>query len=201
MINGVNAVNYQTYKREINKNNLKHNLAGGAVAFTGGAALWATNKYTDSKIVKTIDNGLTKGAEFITNGGLKETYNQAYGYAKNGYKNVKNHMPDMPNFKPLYDKLPDGVKELLSKTKSGIKSIAAKAQKSTMGFWNIAKGPLTKGWNKTKGFATDLLNKFAKLPAKYKVGGAIAVLTLMLIESIKQDKAYNKGKIDAQYGK
>ena len=201
MVNGVNAVNYQTYKSEINKNNLKHNLAGGAVAFTGGAALYAANKYSDSKIVKTIDNGLTKGAEYITNGGLKATYNQTANYVKNGYQSVKTHMPDMPDFKPLYDKLPDGAKELVSKAQNGIKTIAAKAKDYTMGFWDVAKGPLTNGWNKTKGFATDLLNKFAKLPAKYKVGGAIVALTLMLIESINQDKAYNKGKIDNQYGK
>ena len=201
MVNGISATNYQAYKNEIKSNNLKHNLAGGTVAFTGGAALFAVNKYADSKIVKTIDNGLTKGTEYITSGGLKETYNQAYGYAKNGYINVKKHMPDMPDFKPLYDKLPDGVKELWGKAKNGIKALTAKAKEYTMGFWNIAKEPLTKGWNKAKGFATDLLNKFAKLPAKYKVGGTIAALTLVLIESINQDKAYNKGKIDSQYGK
>lgn len=176
MVNGISASNYQAYQNDIKNNNLKHNLTTGAVALTGGTALVATDMFADSKIVKTIDKGLTKSAEFLANGGLKTEYNKAANYIKDGYMGFKTQPPK--------------AYEILGKTNDGFKTIAEKA-----------KGSLINVWNGAKSLTKNILNKFAKLPAKYKVGGAIAALTIMLIEAITLNKAYNKGKIDAQYGK
>ena len=37
------------------------------------------------------------------------------------------------------------------------------------------------------------------MPAKYKVGGAIGMMTLLVLGAINSDKAYKNGKIDQKY--
>lgn len=200
MVNGISTSNQQAYKNEIKKNNLKHGIAAAATGWAAGEAIFATIKHPDNKIIKAVDNGLTKGTEYLANGGLKETYNKTAGYVKEGYQSVKKHMPDMPDFKKTYNNLPKGIQEVLNKAQEGIKTLIGKVKEHTKGLSNI-KTPLKEAWNALKTCTSELLKKFAKLPAKYKVGGAIGVVTLIIANAISNSKIYNEGKIDAKYGK
>ncbi len=199
MVAGVNSLNSynisdnaylkRKHKHEKFVNNLNHNIASAGVIGLGGTGIYAANKFADTKAMQAIDAKLTQGANYIADGGLKKVYQKTADKAKEIINRAKEHAP----------KMPDKVQNILTGAKEGAKKVFNAIKEFSAPVVNKLKAPAQNLLTKAKGLASNLLNKFAKMPAKYKVGGAIGMITLLVLGAINSDKAYKNGKIDQKY--
>ena len=186
-----NAILKGKNKQEKRANNIKYTAAAGALLGAGTVAGKAILDNPNNAFVKRIDKDLTKGAEFLANGGLKKVYAQTADKAKNIYQKAKTHIPE--------NQITNKLAAFFGKAKSAICKAFGKAKEVAAPVINKIKPSLAKAASKLKNFATTALNKFAKLPGKYKAIGLIGALVLTSVLALTEQKGYNNGKIDQKY--
>lgn len=199
---GVNQGQYNAYlegnkKHEKFVNNLNHNLATAAVAGLAIDGIHRVNKHVDSNVVKTIDSKLTKAANYAATDGLndlKNVFTKGTEKLKEVFNNIKKYM----NNQHTAD-IPEDIKNTLNNIKPDKKNVFTRLKEAVASGLNKMKEPVKNYAKAAKTVVTNLLNKFAKLPANYKIGGAIGFAALVLTGLISADKNYNNGKIDQKY--
>ena len=95
--------------------------------------------------------------------------------------------------------IPEDIKNTLNNIKPDKKNVFTGLKEAVASGLNKMKEPVKNYAKAAKTVVTNLLNKFAKLPANYKIGGAIGFAALVLTGLISADKNYNNGKIDQKY--
>ncbi len=186
-----NAILERNKKQDKLNNAVKYGAAGAGVTLLGAYAANSILNNPNTSFVKGMDKSLTRGAEFLANGEIKEVSQKAKKYAGELFTKIENKIPE--------NKITKDVAGAFGKAKDFFNKCAGKVKEFVAPLWNKVKGPVTNAFNVVKTKAADLLTKFAKMPGKFKVVGLIGALVLGTIGAIFTQKAYNDGKIDEQY--
>ncbi len=172
-------------------NNLKYLTASGVIIGGGIAAGKAVLNNPNNSFVTSMDKNMTKGAEFLANGGLKDVYQKTKNYAGETFSRIESKLPNNNTMNKIGD--------YLSKAKNIFNKGLNQAKKFAAPLWNKIKGPVTGLLNTVKNKSANLLTKFAKLPGQYKVAGVIGALVLTSVLALLGENAYQNGKIDQKY--
>ena len=184
-----NAYLERNKKHEKFVNNMKYFTSAGLVAGGGLLAGKAILDHPDAAFIKNLDDGLTRGAEFFTNGGIKDIYLKSKTKAKDIYDKVKTHIPENQTTAKLA--------EILNKAKTKTGKVFSKVKEFSI--INKIEAKMVQVASSLKSGTTSALNKFAKLPGQYKAAGLLGVVVLNTVLAIAGKRAYNEGKIDQKY--
>ena len=176
-VSSFKCANPQQRKERI-ANDAKYQLKSTLAATTGGAAALAVlNK---PELIDTTKTAIFNG------------YNKAGVYA-NKLKNTA----VATKAATLFQKAKGKVAPYLDKLKNTSLYNSAKATLAPVTNWvkqhaaSIAKD--------VKSLGADIAKGLSKVPKQYVAAGAIALVTLALINKFSHTHAYNEGKIDAKY--
>ena len=142
--------------------------------------------------------GNKKHEKFVNNLNHNLATAAVAGLAIDGIHRVNKHV-DSNVVKTIDSKLTKAANYAATDGLNDLKNVFTKGTEKLKEGLNKMKEPVKNYAKAAKTVVTNLLNKFAKLPANYKIGGAIGFAALVLTGLISADRNYNNGKIDQKY--